>query len=110
MISWLISSLISRKFKIIHEDQLLKKFYTYTVSFFLMLGILAFLIYNFNLMGISRFVVFTSLIISFSTEIGYIIYRNKEEVNFKVVNLKDNSIAFSYDFLLFGIIKSILDQ
>ena len=108
MISWLISSLISRKFKIVHEDKLLKKFYTYSVSFFLMLGILAFLIYNFSLLDISRFVVFTSLIISFSVEIGYILYRNKQEIDFKLVNLKNNIFAFLYDFILFGIINIYL--
>ena len=108
IISWAISSLISRKFTVKMKEQLLKRVYVYTISFFLMLGILAFIIYNFNLTGVSRFVIFSSLVISYSIEIFHQLYKNKKKINFKEINLKYSSKAFTYDVLLFGVVNLYL--
>ena len=108
MFSWSVSSLISRKFKEQKGYVLVNKLYTITVSFFLMLGILAIIIYKFDLTGVSRFVILSSLIISYSTEISYLLYKNKKKINFKHINLIYSSKAFTFDVLLFGIINLYL--
>ena len=63
MISWALSSLLARKYKVPKGPWLLSKLETYVVSFFLMLGILAFIIFKFNLTDVSRLVILNSLII-----------------------------------------------
>ena len=57
LISWGASSFLSRKFKLKDDLPLINKLYTFTISFFLMLGSLALLIYYFNLIGVSRFII-----------------------------------------------------
>jgi len=73
-----------------------------------MLGILAVIIYRFNLNGASRFVLLTSLIISFSIEISYLFYKTKYKLNYKNINLYYSSKVFSFEVLLFGIITLYL--
>ncbi len=106
--SWAISSLFSRKFKEKKGHELLNKLYTSTISFFLMLGILALIIYKFNLTGVSRFVILNSLILSFSIEIISLLYNNKAKINFKRINLIYSSKAFTFEVLLFCIINLYL--
>ncbi len=106
--SWAFSSIISRKFKKIESNQILNILYTYTVSFFLMLGILAFIIFKFNLTGVSRFVILSSLIISFSIEISYFLYKNKRQINLKNNNLIYSIKAFTFEIALFGIVNLYL--
>ncbi len=109
IISWAISSLLARKYKKVQKEfWLLRKLYTYVVSFFLMLGILAFIIYEFNLTEVSRIVILNSLIISFSTEIGYLLYKNKNKISFKYINHIYSSKAFTFELILFGIINLYL--
>ncbi len=103
MISWAIASLLSRKFKVQDGYRLLNKLYTYTVSFFLMLGILSIIIYYFDLIGVSRFVILTSLIMSFSVEISYKLYKEGNKISLKNFKLKYSTKAFVFEVLLFGI-------
>ena len=103
MISWAIASLLSRKFKVQDGYRLLNKLYTYTVSFFLMLGILSIIIYYFDLIGVSRFVILTSLIMSFSVEISYKLYKEGNKISLKNFRLKYSSKAFVFEVLLFGV-------
>ncbi|MHA1916661.1 MAG: sugar transferase [Promethearchaeota archaeon] len=105
MISWALSGLLARKYKVPKGSWLLSKLETYVVSFFLMLGILAFMIYEFNLTNVSRLVILNSLLISFSTEIGYLLYKNKSNIGFKNINHTYNSKVVSFEVLLFGIIN-----
>lgn len=106
--SWALSCLISRKFKEQKGYELVNELYTITVSFFLMLGILGLIIYKFDLTGVSRFVIISSLIISFSIEISYLLYKNKKKINFRHINVIYSSKAFTFDVLLFGIINLYL--
>ena len=105
IVSWAISSLVSRKFKNKGEYKFTNKLYSFTVSFFLMLGILTFIFYNFDLIGVSRFVILSSLIISFSIEISYLLYKNKDKFSLKRIDIVYSSKAFTFDIILFGILN-----
>jgi len=105
MLSWAIASLLSRKFKGNIEFQFVNKLYTYTVSFFLMLGIFSFIIYNFDLTGVSRFIILSSLMIAFSSEIIILFYENREKINFKNFHPSYSLKAFSFEVLLFGVVN-----
>jgi len=106
ILSWAISGLLGRKYKKVGgEFRLLSKLETYVVSFFLMLGILAFIIYEFNLTDVSRLVILNSLIISFSIEISYLLYKNKDKISFKYINHIYSSKVVTFEVLLFGIIN-----
>jgi len=105
MISWALSGLLARKYKVPKGFWLLSKLETYVVSFFLMLGILAFIIYEFNLTDVSRLVILNSLIISFSIEISCLLYKNKDKISFKYINHIYSSKVVTFEVLLFGIIN-----
>jgi lipopolysaccharide/colanic/teichoic acid biosynthesis glycosyltransferase len=106
--AWAVSSILTRKFKKQKVDKLLNKLYTYVVSFFLMMGILALIIYVYDLRDISRFVILSSLIISFSIEISYLLYKNKEKINFTHINFIYSTKEFTFEVLIFGIIDFYL--
>jgi len=109
IISWAVAGLMARKYRQEKEEyRLLSRLYTYTESFFLMLGILTLLIYQFDLIGVSRFVILNSLTISFSIEIIYLLYKNKNKISLKYINQIYSSKAFTFDVLLFGIINLFL--
>jgi len=108
LISWAVSSLLSRKFKVHERLSLLGLLYTYTVSFFLMLGILALMIFYFDLAGVSRFIILYSLLLSYLVEVNYIIYKNKDKINFKNINLTYSSKAFTFEVTLYGVINIYL--
>ena len=109
MISWAIAGLLARKYRQAKEEfWLLTRLYSYTESFFLMLGILTLLIYKFNLIGVSRFIILNSLIISFSIEIITLLYRNKNKISIKYINQIYSGKAFTFDVLIFGIINLFL--
>ncbi len=105
MISWLIAVLLSRKFKERKNYQLVNRLYTFTISFFLMLGILSFIIFRFDLTGVSRFVILSSLIISFSAETYFLIRKNKINAKFKNLIYNFSSRAFTFEVLLFGFVN-----
>jgi hypothetical protein len=105
MISWALSGLLGRKYKVPKGPWLLSKLETYVVSFFLMLGILAFIIYEFNLTDVSRLVILNSLIISFSIEISYLLYKNKNKISFKSISHTYSRKVVTLEVLLFGIIN-----
>ncbi len=108
IISWAASVIISRKYKAQKEITLLSKMYTFSVSFFLMLGIFSFIIYKFNLIGVSRFVILNSLITAFLIETGYLLYKNKHKINFKNINPKYSSKAFTFEVSVYGTINLYL--
>ena len=105
IISWAIAALISRKFKGNIEFHFFNKLYTYTVSFFLMLGIFSFIIYNFDLTSVSRFIILSSFMISFSGEMIILFYENRDKINLKNFHPSYSLKAFSFEVLLFGIIN-----
>ena len=107
MTSWAGAIFISRKYKILEEITLLSRLYTYTVSFFLMLGILSFIIYKFDL-GVSRFVILNSLLMAYIAESGYLLFKNKNKINFNNFNLKYSSKAFTFEISVYGIINLYL--
>ena len=108
IISWLISSIASRKYKAWNEVSLLSRLYTYTISFFLMLGILALIIYKFNLIEISRFIVLYSVMLAYLCEINSLIYKNKDKVKLKFIRLTYSIKAFTFEVVLFGIVNIYL--
>ncbi len=105
MISWAVSVILTRKFKNRDDYPVISKLYTYTISFFLMLGILTLLIFQFNLTGVSRFVILNSLIVSFLIEIYSLIRKNKSSANLKRVELRYSPRAFTFEIILFGIVN-----
>ncbi len=105
MISWAAAVILTRKFKNRDDYPFISKLYTYTISFFLMLGILSFIIFQFNLIGVSRFVILSSLILSFSIEIYNLIRKNKSSTKLKNIELRYSSKAFSFEVVLFGIVN-----
>ena len=108
IISSLISSLVSRKFKVWDKISLLNRLYTYTIAFFIMLGTLALLIYSFNLTGVSRFIILYSVVLSYLFEINYFIYKNKDKAKLKFLSLTYSIKAFSFEIILFGIVNLYL--
>ncbi len=105
ILSWVIASLLSRKFKQNNNDNVIGKLYTYTISFFLMLGILALIIYKFDLTGVSRFVILNSLIISYFVEIFSLYHKNKNNFKFRDLNLTYSIRAFIFEVILFNAIN-----
>ena len=106
IVSWGIASIVSRKFKVWKEGtSLLSKLYTYTISFFLMSGTLALLIYKFNLIGVSRFVVLYSILLSYVLEINYQIFKNKGKEKLKFISPTYSIRAFIFEVVLFGIVN-----
>ena len=105
LIAWILSSLLSRKFKSNSNVLLLSRLYTNTISFFLMMGILAFFIYKFNLIAVSRFVILYSILFSYLIEINYIIYKKRDKLKIKSINLSYSIKAFVFEVILFGIIN-----
>ena len=105
MISWAAAVFASRKYKIREGILLLNRLYTYTISFFLMLGILSLVIFNLNLIGVSRFVILNSLLLAFTIEIITLLYKNK--YRFSLVNIypKYSNKAFTFEVSLYGIIN-----
>ena len=104
IISWGISSFVSRKFKMPEDLPLLNKFYTYTISFFLMLGALALIIYKYNLVGVSRFVILNSLLIYFAIEICLLFYKYRNRIKLSTIRFKYSSRAFIFESVLFGLV------
>ena len=102
--AWGVSTLISRKFKKDINNSLLDKINTYSISFFLMIGTLALLIYEFNLTKVSRFIVLYSLMLAFLFEVNLLIYKNRDKVKLKYKKLQYSKKAFTLDVILFGII------
>lgn len=105
IVSWGISVLFSRKFKAWNNAGLLNKLYTNTLSFFIMLGSLTLIMYEYNLTGVSRFIILTALIIPFVIESIFLIYSNKDKIVFINLDLIYNIRTFIYDIILFGIIN-----
>ena len=105
LLSWGIASLLSRKFKFKGEILLLDRLYTYTISFFLMLGILAIIFYYFNLMGISRTILISSLLIAYTAEVSYLLYTKKERLRIKNINLTYSGMAFLFEVNLYELIS-----
>ena len=108
ILSWAVSSIMSRKFRTNLNTPLLNRLYTYTISFFLMLGILAMSFYQFNLVGVSRAIILYSLLFAYLFEVSLIMYNNKEKVSFKNINISYNSFAFLFEVNLFEIISFYL--
>jgi lipopolysaccharide/colanic/teichoic acid biosynthesis glycosyltransferase len=108
IIAWSLSGLLSRKFKLKEEKSLLDRLYTLTISFFLMLGILALIIYRFDLIEVSRFIIVYSVLLSYLSEINYIIYRNKDRIKIKNIKLTYSIKAFTFEVVLFGIVNLYL--
>ncbi len=105
IIAWGISGLLSRKFKSKHEITLLSRLSTYTISFFMMLGILAVLLYEYNLIDVSRTIVLYSLLFAYCLEVFYMLYTRKEKLKLKNINLTYNGFAFLFEVNLFEIIS-----
>ena len=108
IISWLLAVLVSRKYKTNGDIPLLSRLYTYTVSFFMMLGILSFIIYYFNLLGVSRFIILNSLLMAFVIEVSFLLYRNKAKINLKNLRPKYSIRAFAFEFSVYGLINLFL--
>ena len=108
MVSWAVAVLFSRKFKQSENLKSINKLYTYTISFFLMLGILSFIIFKFDLTGVSRFVILSSLIISFSVEIYFLIRKNKSNAKLKNLVLNYSPKAFTFEVILFGFVNLLI--
>ena len=106
--SWGVSTVISRKFKNDKNISLLDKINTYFISFFLMMGILALLIYEFNLTDVSRFITLYSLMVAFLCEVNFLIYKNRDRIKLKYKKLPYSKKAFTLDVILFGIISLYL--
>lgn len=101
MISWVFASLISRKFFKKDSKFLLDNVYPYFISFFVMLGILITLIIIFDLLEISRFVVISSLLLSFTIELCYITLTAKTNIQFNFTKFKPTLIKNTYIFEFF---------
>ena len=105
IISWGLSGLLTRKFKVRRQYPFLDRLYTYTISFLLMLGTLAFIFYKFNLMGVSRAIIIYSLLIAYFTEVVYLFYTKKEKLTIKNISLTYSGFAFLFEVNLFEIIS-----
>ena len=70
-----------------------------------MIGALGLIIYKFNLVGVSRFVILYSVFMAYLIEINYLIYKNKNKVKIKYIRLTYSIKAFTFEVLLFGVIN-----
>ncbi len=73
-----------------------------------MLGSLALIIYKFNLIEISRFVIIYSVVFSYLCEINFLIYKNKNEVKLKNFGIIYSIKAFTFEVFIFGIINLLM--
>ena len=69
---WLISTLLSRKFKPVEKDVLLLKIKPFFLSILLMAGFLSIFLYGFKLFNLSRFIVWGSLAVFLVLEIFFL--------------------------------------
>jgi lipopolysaccharide/colanic/teichoic acid biosynthesis glycosyltransferase len=112
--AWLVSSILSRKFRNNENTRIYGVLYVYFIAFFLMLGALTVFIIKFHLSNFSHFVFYSSLILSFAVELVYLISLNRYEIHLGRIKFLFNNRALVIEFaiyaaLLFYISVSRLD-
>ncbi len=104
MVSWVFASLISRKFIRKEGKYLSTRIYPYFISFFLMLGMLIILIIRFDLLEVSRFVVISSLLLSFTIELVYVAVQSHTQINFAKFRLVLSGKSYAFEFLIYALL------
>ncbi len=104
LLAWFGSSLLSRKFKDSKGSKLFSILYTHFISFFLMLGLLSIIIFEFNLLNVSRLIIISSVLSAFIFEIILVLWVNHSQINTYSIKLVFSSRAFIAEFFLFTIL------